>query len=532
MVFEAWAWIVQAPSSWVYAPSFPSGPTSSPSGFALSALGSSAGASPASPPSSSAPIAAAVATAAAAALVARAAVPRVATTGADAIAAALAERAAAGSSVAASAGAVWPAKATVPASVNGAVAGVATSMPWLGAAPAAAGVPAAVLASVTLGALFTTPRDLLPPLRSAAAAPASADGSRKDFEAFASPDRGLASERAFPRPASAAPPGDALLPVVCALRFSAAAGARRAVVPGVFLPLPSAAAELALPRPGAFAALRCALTRSSAPPPVPLVLEEAVPPRGLVVPAAFLRTGAFLVPVLVGALPAGFRAPAGVARALPVALFLAADPTRFVVAFEARVPAAFLRAGALVVLAPVGDALTAFRDRAGAERVLPAAFFVADPTRFLGAFAVRAPAILVRRPEPEVAWAVTLPVALLAPDLDRIGLLAAALEPLPEGVRLAGLRGFSSAGVFAIWSPHLLEVAVPATLSVSRRSHAAQRRATRQMSNCTPHRASVLPEDLTSLHFCGAPGRPVGSRHEGGLQDRAVRRPQIQPEHM
>jgi len=153
---------------------------------------------------------------------------------------------------------------------------------------------------------------------------------------------------------------------------------------------------------------------------------------------------------------------------------LAADPTRFVVAFEARVPAAFLRAGALVVRAPLDGLLTDFRDPAGAERVLPAAFFlVADPTRFLAAFAVRAPAILVRRPEPEAAWTVALPAALLAPDLDRVGLLAAALEPLPEEVRLAGLRGSSSAGVFAIWSPHLLKVVVQAALPTSRRSHAA-----------------------------------------------------------
>jgi len=51
-------------------------------------------------------------------------------------------------------------------------------------------------------------------------------------------------------------------------------------------------------------------------------------------------------------------------------------------------------------------------------------------------------------------------VALLAPALDRVGLLAAALEPLPEEVRLGCLCGVLSTGVFAIWSPRLLEVAV------------------------------------------------------------------------
>src|SRR3954449_3630114 len=85
--------------------------------------------------------------------------------------------------------------------------------------------------SVTLAAPFTAPPGFLPALRSVAAAPASADEPRKDFEAFASPDRGLVAVRGFPRPASAAPPGDALLPAVCALRPSAAADARRAVVP-------------------------------------------------------------------------------------------------------------------------------------------------------------------------------------------------------------------------------------------------------------------------------------------------------------
>src|SRR5689334_18490235 len=148
-------------------------------------------------------------------------------------------------------------------------------MPWLGAASAAAVVLAAVLASVTLAAPFTAPPGFLPALRSVAAAPASADEPRKDFEAFATPDRGLVAVRGFPRPVSAAPPGGALLSAVCALRPSAAAGARRAVVPEVFLPLASAAADLALPRPGAFAAVLRALTRPSTPPSVPLVLEEA-----------------------------------------------------------------------------------------------------------------------------------------------------------------------------------------------------------------------------------------------------------------
>ena len=245
-------------------------------------------------------------------------------------------------------------------------------------------------------------------------------------------------------------------------------------MPGVFLPLPSAAADLVLPRPGAFTAVVGALTRPSTPPSVPLVLAEAVAPSGLVVLAAFLRTGAFLMPVLVGALPAGPRAPARVARALPVALFLAADPTRLVVPFEALVPAAFLRAGVLVLLAPVDELLDAFRDPADVERALPAAlFFAADPARFVVVLDVWAPAILARRFEPEATWDVAPPAALLAPALDRVGLRAAALELLPEELRPAGLCGSSSAGVFAIWSPHQLEVAASAALLLFRRFHRA-----------------------------------------------------------
>jgi hypothetical protein len=183
----------------------------------------------------------------------------------------------------------------------------------------------------------------------------------------------------------------------------------------------------------------------------------------LVVTAALLPSEAFFVLELVVALPAGLRAPAGVARALPVPLFLVADPTRFVVTLEAREPAAFLRTGALEVFARTGDLPTTFRGPTGAERALRAAFFfAADPTLFVVAFEARALAIFARRPGPEATWAFGLPATLLAPVL--VGLPAAALEPLPEAVRRAGLRGSSSDGVFAIWSPQLLEVAVQPAL--------------------------------------------------------------------
>jgi len=118
----------------------------------------------------------------------------------------------------------------------------------------------------------------------------------------------------------------------------------------------------------------------------------------------------------------------------------------------------------LEVFAPVGDLPTTFRGATGAERALRGAgFFAADPTLFVEAFEVRTLAIFARRPGPEAIWAVGLPATtLLAPVL--VGLRAAALEPLPEAVRRAGLRGSSSDGVFAIWSPHLLEVAVQPAL--------------------------------------------------------------------
>jgi hypothetical protein len=361
---------------------------------------------------------------------------------------------------------VSPCKAAVPASGDEAMLGVATSMPWPGAAPAAAVVLAAVLASITLAAPFTASRGFLPALRSVAVALVSSDEPRKDFEALASPDRGLAAVRDFSRPAPAAPPGDALVSAVCELRPSAAAGARRTVVLEVFLPLASAAADLALLRPGAFAAVLRALTRPSAPPPVPFVLAEPVPaPPDLVVPAAFSRTGALLTPVPVDGLATGFRAPAGVARALPAWLLLATDPPRFIVAFEARVPVAFLRTGTLLVLVPADGLLAAFRAPAAVARALPAPLFlVTDPTRSVAALEARALAVLARRPGPEATWAVALPVALLAPVLDRIGLPTAVLEPFPEDVCLAGLRVSSSPGVLTMRSPHLMEVAVAAIL--------------------------------------------------------------------
>jgi hypothetical protein len=408
---------------------------SSPSGSSVFVSVCLADVSPA--PSSSAPSAATVPAAATAALVARAAVPRVATTFADAIAAALVERTAAGSFAATSAGAVSPAKATLPTSVNGAVGGVATSVTWPGSA---AGVPTAVLASVTLAAPFTTPPGFLPALRSVAAAPASADEPRKAFGVFASPDRGLAAVRAFPRLAAAAPPGDALLLAVCTLRPTDAAGVRRAAVLSVFLPLASAGADLGLPRPGAFAVFRCALPRPLALPSVPFVLADtAARLRVLTTPAAFLRAGALLAPVPVDGLAAGFRAPAGVVRGLRAPLVLATDPTRFVTAFEVRVLATFLRVGALLVLALADDLLAAFRVPTDVARALPAPLFLAaEPVRFVAALGARVPATvfragaalldvvpaaLVRRPGPEATWIVALLLALFAPVLVRVGLL-------------------------------------------------------------------------------------------------------------
>jgi len=277
--------------------------------------------------------------------------------------------------------------------------GFDSSKPWLGAAPGTVVVLVGVVsAPITLTPPFAAPRSPLLELRFAAAAPTSGDEPCKDCASLASADQGLAAVRGSSRPPSAAPPGDALLPAVCALRPSADVGSRRAVALEVFFPLALAAVSPVLPRLGTFAAFLGALARLPAPPSEPLILADlAVAPRGSVSPAAFLRTGADLVPVLADVLPAGLRAPAGAARALPEPLFLAATPMRFVVALEARIPAAFLRAGTLVVLAPVGDLLVTSRESADAERVLPAAlFFVADRTRFVVALAVPAPALLVR----------------------------------------------------------------------------------------------------------------------------------------
>ncbi len=223
-------------------------------------------------------------------------------------------------------------------------------------------------------------------------------------------------------------------------------------MPEVFLPRPSAEADLASPRPGAFTAFRCALTRPSALPSVPFVLADtAAGPRVLTTPAAFLRTGALLAPAPVNGLAAGSCALASVVRGLRATRVPAVDPARFVTAFEARVSATCFRAGALRVLALADDLGGAFRAPADVARALPAPLFLAaDPTRFAarvssaffraGALLIVGPAPLVRRPGLDATLALTLPAALLAPVFVRVDLPAAVLEDFAEGTRLAGLR--------------------------------------------------------------------------------------------
>jgi hypothetical protein len=280
------------------------------------------------------------------------------------------------------------------------------------------------------------------------------------------------------------------------------------------LPLPSAAADLASPRPGAFTAFRCALTRPSALLSVPFVLADtAAGPRVLTTPAAFLRTGALLAPAPVDGLASGSCALASVVRGLRATRAPAVAPARFVTAFEARVSVTCFRAGALRVLALADDLGAAFRAPADVARALPAPLFLAaDPTRFAarassvffraGALLVVGRTAWVRRPGLDVTLALTLPAALLAPVFVRVGLPAEVLEDFAEGTRLTGLRDSSSVGVLAIWLPHRMEAAVASSAVVG---HSAQWGVTRQSNAGARHRALALLARSGHLSFSWLP---------------------------